>query len=216
MKKTSISLKSFLFAATVALVTGPVIADISNNGSQGNVTIKAVITSAGPVTESSAGYRQNLVLTRFGNRELLQLLVQEEIIPYINGYRVVARYCGNGEFEAFYAVRDGSEERIPSCFMDLDCADGVDAESYVSRTGAYSAKVKLHSKMKLDGFRATLVENLTLASAFTKVNGENLPFFALTSQGFFHGIHRCGDIIEGVYSVARTTIVVHSYQEMDS
>src|SRR5690606_10480159 len=107
-------------------------------GSQGNLTIKAVITSEGPTTETSAGYRQNLVVTRFGNRELLQLLVDEQIIPYITGYRVVARYCGNGEFEAYYAVSNGNEERIPSCFMGLDDTDGVEAETYSSRNDTYA------------------------------------------------------------------------------
>lgn len=213
MKKTSISLKSFLLAATVALIADSTAGEYGSFGSQGNLTIKAVITSEGPVTESSAGYRQNLIVTRFGNRELLQLLVQEEIIPYITGYRVVSRYCSNGEFEGFFAVSNGNEERIPSCFMEIDCTDGVEAESYTSRTSAYATKLKLHSKFKFDGFRGTLVENFTLASASTRVNGEVYPFFAMTSQGIFHGIHRCGDIVEGVLSVARTSLYMSIYQD---
>jgi hypothetical protein len=213
MKKTSISVSSFLLAATVALVASSTAAELDYYGSQGNLTIKAVITSEGPVVESSAGYRQNLIVTRFGNRELLQLLVEEEIIPTITGYRVVSRYCGDGGFEGFFAVSNGNEERIPSCFMEIDCTDGVEAESYTYRTSAFATKLKLHSKFKFDGFRGTLVENFTLASSSTRINGEVYPFFAQTSQGLFHGIHRCGDIIEGVLNVARTSVYMPIYQE---
>jgi hypothetical protein len=200
--------KASLLLASLALASGSAFGDIDRAGSEGKLTLSLTITSAGPSTENASGTRQNLVTTRFGNREVLQLLFQEAYIPTITGYALVERFDGNGNRINYYAVNKSTEHEV-NVPWDILCEvnqTGVAGYDVNTRNNKELGARRSHSTLKLDEVSLSLLEEITISTGTTRLDGTPTNFFIVSIKGKVQGSLEDGEVIEGTANVARSTI----------
>jgi hypothetical protein len=203
MSKTPLALFGSLALLSATAFAAP------SGYSEGRLTLTARVTSEGPEVTTPSGYRQNLVITRLGNRQILELLVQAEVIPTITGYSLVQRYFADGEAYRYVAVNATTQDtvNIPSDILEVIESNGVDATTTNTRNNQTTIRAKVHSTLSIDGGDVSLVEALTLQSATGTVGGNPISYLAVSSNGKFQGNLEGGEIIEGTIILARTKLV---------
>lgn len=203
MSKTSASL-----LASLALLSTSAFA-VQYGYTEGKLTVTARITSEGPEVETATGYRQNLVITRFGNREILQLLASEEIIPSITGYALVERFDPDGDRDGYLAVNAATQDEVEVPYDILEQIDenGVSATTYNNRTERATVRIKAHSTLNIDLGSVSLVETITLQTAFVTIDEHTFDYYTVTLTGKLQGNLEGGEIIEGNISVARSKFI---------
>jgi hypothetical protein len=203
MSKTSASL-----LASLALLSTSVFA-AEYGRTEGKLTVTARVTSEGPEFQTATGFRQNLVITRFGNRQILELLASEAIIPGIRGYALVERFYPDGEREGYFAVNATTRDEVgvPYDILDQIEDNGVAATTTNSRNGQSTVKIKSHSTLSIDLGSVSLVETITLRSAVVTINSEPYSYFTVSLTGKIQGNLEDGEIIEGTIQVAPSKFI---------
>ncbi len=103
------------------------------------VSLNMTINVTGPETlrhtSTGTNYRAKMLTVRFTNRDYLQILVDENVIPSIDGWKLVARWTAGEPIESygFYLVKAGSEPIALDDDTGFDLDFGVYASAYNER-----------------------------------------------------------------------------------
>jgi hypothetical protein len=200
--------KAPLVLAALALATVSAEAKAGYD-SVGRMTLNLRLTTAGPERQTFNGTQQSLSTSRFGNRELLQLLADRELIPSIQGYSLVEFFDYEGDHDGYGAYNSSTGHRVWIPFDILESLDIIEvaAVSTNERFGSTTVKIKAQQSATLEDSALSIFKTITLTSATGKVNGENEPYMAASSTGTLHGSNDDrGFVVEGTLNVSRSTI----------
>jgi hypothetical protein len=178
-------------------------------GSVGRMTLNLRLTTPGAERTNFNGTQQSLSTSRFGNRELLQLLAERELIPSIQGYSLAEFFYNDGEHRGFgaYNSSTGDSVSIPFDILESLEINGVSAVSQNNRTNSTTVVIKAQHSATLCDSALSIFQTITLSSSTGKVNGEPYPYMAASSVGNLHGSNDDrGFVVEGSINVARSTI----------
>jgi hypothetical protein len=183
--------------------------------SEGRATLTATLTTASPRVSVPAGTQSRLKTQRFGNREVLQLLVEDSLIDTIKGYTLVQRFDQDGQSIGFFAVnaKEGDEVEIPLDILSTSVDVVVEAGNENLVTGNVNLTAKIHSTMLLDDTSIALVETVTRNTLIDRSQGFPEQYIGISRRGVIQGsilgdlLDNDSTIIEARLTVARSKAI---------
>jgi hypothetical protein len=183
--------------------------------SEGRATLTATLTTASARVAVPAGTQSRLVTQRFGNREVLQLLVNDSLIDTIKGYTLMERFDQAGLSLGFFAVnaKEEDEVEIPLDILSSSVDVEVEAGNRNLVNGNDNLTAKIHSTMLLDDTSITLVETVTRTTLIDRSQGFPEQYVGISRKGVIHGsiLGELDDndstIIEARLTVARSKAI---------
>jgi hypothetical protein len=160
-------------SGTVTTVSIPV---VTNNG-----TLKKT-------TQSSTSYR-------IGNREILQLMVRNGVIPSITGYSLVQKFENNGTSLGYFAWSPSTHTEIAaSVFAFTPAGAALSNNTTINSAGATPITTgtitgKTFGTLSLSGSNCALLDTVTKTFGKTaKVSNATVTFTSVTSKGTLIGM----------------------------
>jgi hypothetical protein len=194
------------------LALSPMAAQASiSYGSAGRMTLNLRYTTPGESRTTLHGTSQRLDTTRFGNRELLEYLVDAEVISTIKGYTLVERYDQGGASMHFGVlnVSTGHLFPIPLDILEELESFGVGARSENTRNNSWTYTSKWQSSAVLCDSALSIFRNILYTTTSGKFNGQTYDFISAGGAGTVHGANEGRNfVIEGTLNIARSTLYV--------
>lgn len=153
-----------------------------------------VVTTSSTTTATTTKTTQSLTSFRFSNREILQLMVSNGIIPTINGYSLIQKFQNDGT-PIGYFVRSTTGAEVaadPAIFGFTTVGSTLTTNTTVTQpttpgstattTGTIAGKVL--GVLNSGDTNCTLLDTITRNLGRTaRFNNANVRFTAVTSQG---------------------------------
>jgi len=177
------------------------------------VTATVTVVSTPVVTDNGTVKRttQSLSSYRISNREILQLMADNAIIPTINGYSLIQKFEADGTFVGYFAWSPSTHSEIaadPAVFGFTQVGAALSNNTTVTQPSTPGGPVsttgtitgKTFGTLSLSGSNCSLLDTIT--KTFNKSaklsNGSSMIFTGVVSKGVLNGTFGAtGPAVEG-------------------
>ncbi|MGC4015915.1 MAG: hypothetical protein QM755_15530 [Luteolibacter sp.] len=209
-----------VIVALAALATAGAAHAQSLPQSVSTLTVSGTITMASAVTTSDNGktatIKQSLTSYRFGNKEMLQLMADNALIPSVTGYTLVQKFNNDGTSAGYFAWNSSThvEVKAPDDVFGFTQTGEVKAFNQTTTqpktpggavTVTSSSNSKTFGTLSVDGSACSLLNTIATKTPTTgKIGSTTYSFTGVTSSAVLNGIFQ-GDSatsIEGTLKAA--------------
>ncbi|MFD0895862.1 hypothetical protein KBB96_07935 [Luteolibacter ambystomatis] len=193
-----------LASTGAALAQGPALPlSVSTLTVSGTVTLPSAITTSD--NGKVATIKQTLTSYRFGNKELLQLMADNAIIPSITGYTLVQKFNNDGTSIGYFAwnASTHAEVKAPDSFLGFTQLGEVKAFNQTTTqpktvggavTVTSSSNSKTFGTLSVDGSNCSLFNTIAAKTPTTgKIGTTTYSFTGITSSAVLNGVINNGD-----------------------
>ncbi|BCU79123.1 hypothetical protein [Luteolibacter sp. LG18] len=168
------------------------------------LTVSGTLTVASAATNTDNGkvatIKQSLTSYRFGNRELLQLMVDNNIIPSLAGYTLVQKFNNDGTSAGYFAwnASTHNEVKAPEDVFGFTPAGEVKAVNQTTTqpstpggavTVTGTTNLKTFGTLAVDGSACSLFSTVAKKTPTTgKIGTTTYSFTGVTSSSVLNGI----------------------------
>lgn len=193
----------------------------SPSQSVSTLTVSGTVSLPSAITTSNNGkvatIKQSLTSYRFGNKELLQLMADNSLIPSVTGYTLVQKFNNDGTSIGYFALNASAhtEVKAPDSFLGFTQMGEVKAFNQTTTqpktvggpvTVTSSSNSKTFGVLSIDGSNCSLFNTVAAKTPTTgKIGTTTYSFTGITSSAVLNGVIINGDTkisLEGTLKAA--------------
>lgn len=179
-------------------------ASLAQSQSVSTLTVSGTVTLPSAITTSDNGkvatIKQTLTSYRFGNKELLQLMADNALIPSVTGYALVQKFNNDGTSIGYFAwnASTHAEVKAPDSFLGFTQKGEVKAFNQTTTqpktvggavTVTSSSNSKTFGVLSIDGSNCSLFNTIAAKTPTTgKIGTTTYTFTGITSSAVINGV----------------------------